>query len=210
MEIGNDDDLKLLPQDTDDEVKLHLEEANVIKKEWFSYVFASIQRLSDKIENNTLQLQKEKEELLKILMTHRDELKKVIQDNELKHRDDLEKLRDNLDKIINDIKSKLGALTNENTELKLLIETELNVLKKEFRDNLEITLRRHIEADEKRFTALEKKVGTMHNVQTILTAKVGVWVIVLSLIITGIVTTFAGGMLVVFKDAIMAYLGVPL
>lgn len=197
MDIGNDDD-----------VKLHLEEADEIKKKWFSYVFDSIQRLSDKIEANALQLQKEKEELLKLLMSHRDELKRAIQANDLKHKEDLEKLRDSLDIIIDDIKDKLSGLTNENIELRLVIETELNVLKKEFRDNLETTLRRHMEADERRFTALEKKVGTMHNLQTILKTKVGVYVLVSSLIITAIVSTFAGGMLIVFKDAIMAYLGV--
>lgn len=205
--------MPITPDDGD--VKLHLQEADELKKKWFSYVFDSIQRLNDKIEASSLQLQKEKEELIKLLVQYRDSLLKVIQDNDIKHKEDLEKLRDNLEQIINGIKNKLGTLTNDNTELKLIIETELNALKREFRDNLETTLKAHIEADAKRFESIEKKmeaikteIGTVNNIQTILKTRVGVYILILSLIITALVTTFTGGMLVLFKDALMAYLGV--
>ena len=192
----------------DDDVKLHLQEADDLKKKWFEYVFASIQRLNDKIESSSLQFYKEKEELLKLLVDYRDNLLKVIQGNDIRHKEDLEKLRDNLDKIINDIKNKLGTLTNDDIELKLIIKTELAVLKQEFRDNLTITLKEHIEADAVRFESIGTSLMKIRDSQTILKTKVGVWVVVLSLLITALVTSFTGGMLVLFKNVIAAYLGV--
>lgn len=202
------------PTDNDD-VKLHLQEAEELKKQWFSYVYESIQTLNEKIEKNVFQLQKEKEELLKLLVQYRDELLAVIKENDLEHKKDLEKLRDNLEKIIDTIKNRLSSLTNKNTELKLLIETELNSLKAEFRDNLESTLQAHIESDaklfdaiNKRFVAVEDDVKTMQGIQTVVKTKLGVYILMISLGVTAFVSTLAGGILILFKDAIKAYLGV--
>lgn len=214
-----------MPTTTDDidaEIKLHLEESDQFKRDWFNSVHKSVQQLHDKIETNAMHQQKEKEELLKLLMQYRADLVKIIQDTNVKHKEDLEKIKDNLSKIIDDIKSNLGTLTNDNIHLRLLIETELNVLKQEVRTNLEEALKLHIESDDKKFKDLEEKIkevdgkvgevdekiGTVNTVQTILKTKVGVYVVLLSLIMTGMITTFTGGLVVIFKESILAYLGV--
>lgn len=191
----------------DEDVKLHLQEADDLKKQWFNYVFESIQKLNEKIEATTLQLQKEKEELIKLMIMHRDKLLEVIKETDVKNKEDLDKLTRQIQKIIDAIKNKLGELTSENADLKLLIETELNSLKEDFRDNLEKTLRQHIQSDAERFKAIEDDVKTIQSTQTVLKTKVGVYALIISLIITTFITAMAGGFLVLFKDAIKAWLG---
>lgn len=202
-----DDSIKLHLQETDDGLKFHLQEAEDIKKQWFSYVFDNIQKLNDKIEINTLQLQKEKEELLKLLVEYRDKLLEAIKESDIEKRQDLEKLREYTEKTIDIITVKLVGLTTKHFELRHLIETELAQLRHEFKNNIDSALQTHIENDDIRFDLVETDIGKIKNIQTILKTKVGVYVVILSLLITAAVTTLSGGLIMLFKEAIKSYLG---
>lgn len=191
----------------DDDIKLHLQEADDIKKKWFSYVFDNIQKLHEKIEANTLQLQKEKEELLKLLVDYRDKLLEVIKESDVEKRKDLEKLKEYVEKTIDEIKGKIRTLTSKHAELQHLIETELGVLRQEFKESIGLTLKNHIDDDTLRFDDLLEEIQAIKDGQTILKTKVGVYVVILSLVITAVVTTLSGGLLVLFKDIIKTYLG---
>jgi len=191
----------------DDNIKLHLQEADDIKKKWFSYVFDNIQKLNDKIEVNTLQLQKEKEELLKLLVEYRDKLLEAIKESDIEKRQDLEKLRTYIEKTIDTITIKLTGLTTDHSELQHLIETGLTELRHEFKDSLDSALQTHIEEDDIRFELIETDIQSVKDIQIILKTKVGVYVVMLSLLITGIVTTLSSGLVMIFKDAIKSYLG---
>ena len=109
--------------------------------------------------------------------------------------------------LIDTIKNKLGELTSNNADLKLTLESELNSLKQDFRDNLETALKQHIQADAIRFKAIEDDLDTVKDTQTVLKTKVGMYIVVISLIITAFVTSMAGGILMLFKDVIKAWLG---
>jgi len=191
----------------DDNIKLHLQEADDIKKKWFSYVFDNIQKLNDKIEVNTLQLQKEKEELLKLLVEYRDKLLEAIKESDIEKRQDLEKLRTYIEKKIDTITIKLTGLTTDNSELQHLIETGLTELRHEFKDSLDSVLQIHIEEDDRRFDSVETDIGKIRDNQTVLKTKVGIYVVMLSLFITAIVTALSGSLMMLFKDAIKSYLG---
>lgn len=193
---------------TDEVIKLHLQEADDLKKKWFSYVFDSIQKLHDKMESNTLQLQKEKEELLKLLMEYRDKLLMVTRDNDYKHSEHLDKLKDNIDEAIEEIKIKLVGVNSDNMELRHLFKTELSVAKQHSKDDVAETVRLHIVEDDKRFKNISDELTDMKGLLTIVKTKVGVYILVISLIISAIVTTFSGGALILFKDTIKSFLGV--
>lgn len=193
---------------TDEVIKLHLQEADDLKKKWFSYVFDSIQKLHDKMESNTLQLQKEKEELLKLLMEYRDKLLMVTRDNDYKHSEHLDKLKDNIDEAIEEIKIKLVGVNSDNMELRHLFKTELSVAKQHSKDDVAETIRLHIVEDDKRFKNISDELTDMKGLLTIVKTKVGVYILVISLIISAIVTTFSGGALILFKDTIKSFLGV--
>ncbi len=191
----------------DNNIKLHLKEADDIKKKWFSYVFDNIQKLHEKIEANTLQLHKEKEELLKLLIEYRDKLLDTIKESDAAKKQDLEKLRNYIEKTIDTIKIKLTGITAEHTQLQNLIETELSILRQEFKDDISSALQIHVEDDNTRFELIETDIQSIKDIQIILKTKVGVYVVMLSLLITALVTTLSGGLIMLFKDAIKSYLG---
>lgn len=198
-----------------DDIKLHLQEAENLKKQWFSYVYASIHTLSDKIENNVTQLHKDKEELLKLIIKYRDTLLSVIKESNLENKNDLESLKDDINSTIDTIKVRLNSFNNKNEELHSLIKTELNNIKIEFKDDLSDTLKEHILEDatifdgiSKRFITVEKDIKTIMNSHTIVKTKLGIYIVIISFLITTFVGTLSSGLLILFRNAIKTYLGV--
>lgn len=198
----------------DEKLSLHLKEADNIKKEWFTYVFNSIQTLNDKLEANSIQIKQEKEELLKLLIKYKDSLMLAIEEKDSKSRDDLEKLKCKVEDLISAIKNKLSVLTANDASLKLQLETDLNALKDLCRIDIDKALTKHSDSAEKISDRLETRIdsveGTLNKAnigQAVLTTQVKVYVIIISLIISAFVTALSGGILVLFKDAIKAYFG---
>lgn len=196
-------------------IHLHLEESEKKRKEWYDRVFDIAEKLHNKVEESTLRGKKDKEELLKLLMSHREKLLEIIQEAKIESKADLVKLEKDLNKVIESIKNNVGNLVTGNTELKLAIETESNVLKETFRSNIDDRLSKHIESDEKEFDKIDGRVGAIETAlqtvglsQNTLKTKLGVYVVFITVITTSIITTIAGGLLFLFKEAIKAYLGV--
>ena len=74
-------------------VKLHLQEADVLKKQWVEYVYKTIDDLSTKLDSTTEKLHKEREYLLTNLMSLKENLQKEIKvgdENTLKELKELE------------------------------------------------------------------------------------------------------------------------
>ena len=188
-----------------DDVKLHLQEADDLKKQWFSYVFESIRKLYDKIELNSLQVKKEKEELLKILMDYRKEFSEGIQNYGSKTKDDLEKLRNNLETTIDAIEKQLNGMSLSNSELKHLLDNEANALKIEFMTKLETVLKIHIAEDEIKFGEIKDNIKIISDATLITKTKLGVYMVVISLVVSTFVGGTAVGIVVMFKNAIKAF-----
>jgi len=198
--------MSTLTDNTENEgVKLHLQEADNLKKQWFSYVFESIQKLHDKIEINTAQLRKEKEELLKILMAYKEELNKTTQENSTKHREDLERLKNGVELTISTIEKQLNGIFLNNSELKHLIDNEVHGLKMEFMDKIETVVKIHIADDELKFKALSEALKTVGDESLVAKTRLGVYAVIISLIVTTFLGGTAVGLVALFKDAIKAF-----
>lgn len=208
---AQDDDRKKFERD----IHFHLQESEEKQKDWFAQVYKSIENLHDKIDRSSLKSREDKEELLKLLMEHREKLLVLVQEAQTISKADLEKLERNLDKVIASIKSSLNKLTFENSDLKRDIESESNKLKNIFRDTLEERFEKHLESDAKLFGNIEEKFGkvdlALHKIgltQNTLKTKIATYAVIVSLITTSIITVITGSLLFFFKEAIKALLGV--
>ena len=76
----------------DDGMKLHLQEAEFMKKEWISYVYSTINELSSRITTNTLQIQKEREHFITSLIKLNDKITLELSKNSNINKYDLERL----------------------------------------------------------------------------------------------------------------------
>lgn len=188
-----------------DDVKLHLQEADDLKKQWFNYVFESIRKLYDKIESNSLQVKKEKEELLKILMDYRKEFSENVQECGEKSKDDLEKLRNNLESTIDALQKQLNGISLSNSELKHLLDNEANALKIEFMTKLETVIKIHIAEDELKFTEIKDSIKILSDATLVTKTKLGVYMVVISLVVSTLLGGTAVGIVVMFKNAIKAF-----
>lgn len=155
------------------EVKLHLKEADDMKKQWYSYVFTSISSLSDKVEATALRVEKERAEVLEKLNVLRDILTEEIKKSSNGQTKELEKTEYRLEKTVDSINGKLKQLNT--LDIKLQIDEHFKIATCKFEEDT------------------KKQLKVLSDAQLIMKTKVGVYAVVVSLITTAIVTTIAGG-----------------
>lgn len=191
----------------DDGVKLHLRESEALRKQWVTYVFDAVQSLHDKVAANSLQLQKEREEVFHKLVELKEKLDEQIKDSSKEQAKELEKLDKKLTTFIQEV---ADGFSNVNTcvddclseqsdknaevskELKIYLDTELDKINDKVDDAL------------KKLT--EDVQGVLLS-QTTVKAKLGVYIALITLGTTTVFGVLATSLIVMFKDALKAWLG---
>jgi hypothetical protein len=166
-------------------VHLHLQEAESMQKEWFTYALDAIQKLSDKQEATALSIQKERESLIVRMVECKEQMvARFVSNNENGVAEGV-KINNKLDRIIRELSDKLVDSENKT-----------NALLKEFTRSYDIKIK-----------AVTEAIQITKDDQLITKTKVRDYVAMTGLIVTAIITTLAGGALVLFKDSIKAWIG---
>jgi predicted RND superfamily exporter protein len=184
------------PENNEDGTKLHLQEAENLKKQWYSYVLVSIQKLSDKIDENNAKIFKYKEDLLEFTSKYKEdaakEFAKIADKSESNLKNTEERLVRNFEVKLKDyIKNLESKLT---TDFKESISEEIQ--KQEVKCGVGGSIEN-----------LKDEIKLIDKSQTITKTKLGVYIALSALITTAIVTTLAGGVLFIFQDALTKFLG---
>lgn len=169
----------------DDGVRLHLQEAEFMKKEWISYVYSTISELSSKVTTNTLQIQKEREYIITSLIKLNEKITIELSKNSNINKEELKKLSRKLNSFIKEITEKFDTVD----------------------DCIEASLDDHVEEEDSRFEKLEKEVSRIGTSLLVIKTRVGVYIIILTLVITAVTTTLTGGLIVLFKDILKTLIG---
>lgn len=181
---------------TEDETKLHLREAENLKKEWYGYVLVSIQKLSDKIDESNSKIFKYKEELLEFTLRYKEEAAKTF--NELSDKSE-KSLKNTEEKLIKDFESGLKTYT-EKLESKLSTDFKKSISEEIQKQESRCGVNNKIED-------LKEIVDEIDRTQLVTKTKLGVYIALSALITTAIVTTIAGGILFIFQDGLSKFLG---
>ncbi len=166
-------------------VKLHLQEAEIMKKEWYGYALSAIEKLHDKVEANAIQLQKEREEFFRSLVDLRDKLTEELKRSDTEKSIELKKVEEKLDAFISDM---AGRFTSVN-------------------DCVEDSIEEHLDGDKVVFKQMQDDIQKVKDSQLVVTAKVKIYIVLTGVIITTVMSSFAGGALLLFKDAIKTWIG---
>jgi len=169
----------------DPAIKLHLQESKNMQKEWFTYALDAIQKLSDKIEATVLSIQKEREGSLLRMVELREQLMDQLTVND----------KSNSIEWAN-ISSKLDVTLKEIIERLAKSETETNSL-----------LQNYTKEYDNKIKEVSTAVQSTRDTQLIVGTKVKVYIAMTGMIVATVITTLAGGALVLFKDTIKAWIG---
>jgi len=171
--------------DTGPVVKLHLQESKNMQKEWFTYALDAIQRLSDKIEITVLSIQKEREESLLRMVELREQLLEQLTINDKSNTKEWVRVSVKLDDTLKELTAKLSKSESETKLLLKEFTKDYGDKMKEVTDAIQIT----------------------KDTQLVVGTKVRTYIAMTGIIVTAVITTLAGGALVLFKDAIKAWIG---
>jgi len=152
-------------------VHMHLEEAEIMKKQWFSYVFETLNRLHEQIAETSRQSQKDRDKIHQELIKLKEDLLLDLKANAAISSKELEKLETRLQCIIR------------------AVERQLNVFCKED------------------FKCLDNKVDELSIKQTAIGTKLTAYIAMITIGVTSLLGVMATGVLMVFKDAIKAWIG---
>lgn len=200
----------------DEGVKLHLDEANFMKRQWFNQVVDNLERvtnnleaLQNKVDSFKLEVQKEREEAYRELISLRDDIYEKLQKISSSNRTDMEQCRTQITKAIDNLKDKVGCVD----------------------ECVDKSIKDHSDDEDKKFAAckdelkymlseVERLKKELHEVstkhqndltpiltrQTEIDTRLKVYIGLASLVAT-IFTTAAGGiLLLVFKSAFKAWI----
>ena len=162
-------------EDTKQDVKLHLQEADNLKKQWFDYVFKSIDRLSEKVEATALKVEHERVEVLERLNKLREMLSADIKSNKADQTKQLEKVEERVAKMVDIMSVKVDGINT--SEIRL----QLDVYVQESADKID-----------KVFKSFESKtntkIQTLNDVQIELKTRIKTYVVIGGLVVTAITT----------------------
>ena len=113
----------------DTEVKLHLQEADVLKKQWVEYVYKTIDDLSTKLDNTTEKLHKEREYLLTSLMSLKESLQREIKIGDENTLNELKELEGSVTSFISAVKEKFSKVNFNITDEVKAVNNSLIVTK---------------------------------------------------------------------------------
>lgn len=171
MAIGYDDDTK-------NDVKLHLQEADNIKKQWFTYVYQSIDNLSHRVEATALKVERERVEVLEKLNKLREMLADDIKNSSLEQTKQLEKVESRIERVIDSMAIKVDGVNVSDIRLQLdsYIQEAEGRMDKSLKDYSEKT---------------NLKLQEINNAQIELKTKIRFYAVISGLVITAIATTFS-------------------
>lgn len=156
---------------SDPAMHMHLEEAEVLKKQWFSHVFETLNRLHEQITDNSRQAQLDRDKIHQELVKLKDDLLKDLKSNAEFSSKELEKVEVRLQHIILSVESQLN-----------------NFCKADFKD-------------------LDERVTTLMLKQSVTGTKLAAYVTMLTIGVTSVLGVLTTGILMLFKDAIKAWIG---
>ena len=193
--------------DIDNDVKLHLRESSLLQKQWFKYVFEAVEKLNVRMEENTLQVQKEREEFFRALVELKEKLREQVSTVSKEYAADLKELETKLMVLIENIHTNFAKLSVDLDGSIGGCKTDqgmgLTKLEKELRNEVDSIVRLQKEINEK----ILDNVDTLTNEYTIIKTKLTVYVALVSLGTTTIIGVLATSLLVIFKDVLKAWLG---
>lgn len=190
-----------------EDVKLHLRETEVLQKQWITYVFEAVEKLHSRVEENTLQVQKEREEFFRELVSLKDKLSEKISEVSKEQAVELKTLEEKLVEFIDyarnkftDISTRVGVSIDEADERQT---KDISNLEKSLRDELLVI----VSNQNKENTKLSTELGALTTAQAVISTKVAVYVALVSLGTTTVIGVLATSLLFVFRDAFKAWLG---
>lgn len=188
--------------DLKDDVKLHLRESALLQKQWFAYVFDAVEKLNVRMEENTLQVQKEREEFFRALVDLKEKLSDHILMVSKEHTTELKILEKKLIDFIENTRIKFSDLDSIDAYNNKQGEGFIT-LEKQLRDDLI-----NVTNDQQKINIdFKKKISTLTEGHTIIKTKLTVYVALISLGTTTIIGVLATSLLVIFKDVLKAWLG---
>lgn len=188
--------------DLKEDVKLHLRESALLQKQWFTYVFEAVEKLNVRMEENTLQVQKEREEFFRALVDLKEKLNdqmSLVSKEQAAELKDLEKklmgFIENVRVKFSDIDS-VGVYNSKQGEGFVALEKQLR------EDIIKVVVEQ-----QKVNTAFKEDINTLIEGHTIIKTKLTVYVALISLATTTIIGVLATSLLIIFKDVLKAWLG---
>jgi DNA anti-recombination protein RmuC len=175
---------------------LHLLETDILKRQWMTYVFEAVEKLHDKVEVTTLQVQKEREEFFRSLVELKDTLNDKIFVNSKEQTADLKLLEDKLTKLIDETVEKIKTSADTfDEQLSLCSEKQttcIENMKEDVEDKIKDIVTDQITV-KLNLTEVKSQFG----------AYVAIIVIGVNVVL-GVLTT---SLVVIFKDALRNWLG---
>lgn len=198
----------------DDGVKLHLRESEALKKQWVTYVFETVQKLHDRVEANTLQVQKEREEFFHKLVELKEKLEEQLKDASKEQARELKKIDEKLTSFIKEVAERFTDV-NECVDDCLTEQSDKNDdVSKELKDYIDEELSKIIEKasgdaakHEEEVKELKTMINTLVVSQEAIKTKLGVYVALITLGTTTILGVLATTLVVFFKESLRAWLG---
>lgn len=193
--------------DIQEDVKLHLRESALLQKQWFTYVFEAVEKLNVKVEETTLQVQKEREEFFRALVEQKEKLSAQIsvaskdQATELKELEKkllefIETVRARFSKISTDVGHTIDEKAQESSKGLTTVEHDL-------RNAIESVVKTQEKINEKFDTGMD----TLKTGHTVMKTKLAIYVAFISLSTSVVMGVFATTLVFFFRDAIKAWLG---
>ena len=158
--------------------KLHFQEAEELKKRWHTYVYDTLKGLDVDIKNIREETKRDKEELnLRI-----------------------DALKDQLISELNSFKDECNRLNLDNSDLQNSLDSQIEAIKRD--------LEKYIDG---KFEDFKEKINTkiedVKIVGAVTKTRLAVYSAVVSLILVALITTIAGGVLLIFGDALKSFFG---
>lgn len=192
---------------TNEDVKIHLRESELMQKQWFTYVLDVVEKMHSRVEANALQLQKEREQIFRELVSLRDKLNDKISEVSKEQSEELKQLDTKLADFIESTRINFSETSDHvSVSIKELDGKQgknLCALENKLRDELAIL----ISKQHKENIKFDQGLGDLVTGQAVINTKLAVYVALISLGTTTVLGVLATSVLFVFKDALKAWLG---
>lgn len=175
---------------------LHLLESDMLKRQWVTYVFEAVEKLHSKVEANTLQVQKEREEFFRALVELKDKLNDKLTLASKEQAVELKLLDEKLIKFIDEVAEKFNTTSiSFNENISLCAAKQRGCI-----DNIKDDIENKIE------DIVTDQVTVKLNL-TEIKAQFGAYIAIIVIGINVVLGVLATSLVVVFKDAIRNWLG---
>lgn len=175
---------------------LHLLESDVLKRQWVTYVFEAVEKLHGRVEANTLQVQKEREEFFRALVELKDKLNERIAVSSKEQATELKKLEEKLTRFIDDVTERFKVSSETLTERMSVCAIKQHGCMDDMKKDIE----------EKIEDIVTDQVTVKLNL-TEVKAQFGAYIAMVVVGVNVILGVLATSMVVIFKDAIKNWLG---